>query len=378
MRGAWRFVADHYLVVAIGGALALIWANTDPERYFRFANACAFAVNEIGMALVLAFLAQEVVEAGLPGGSLHPFSRAIVPLIGGVGGTVGAAIAYFAYLALGDEQILARGWPVSGAADLIVALAVARAIFGRGPAVAVAVIIALTSDVIGLLIISGQHLVAHVHPAAAVLVVIGAGVAALLRRHGVVSSTPYVVLGGTLSWLGCYWSGIQPVLSLLPIVPFLRHAPRDLTILDEDQPEHHTATHFESAFEAPAQVIAFLFGLVNVGIGLRGLDTGTWAVAVASLVGRPAGTLMAITVATLAGFKLPRRTGWKEAVVAALASAPTAVYGVLMAVSIFPVGPLLVQTKLGAIATVIGLLPAFAAARLLSVGRFAVGGMRHP
>jgi len=378
MRRAWRFVADHYLVVAIGGALALIWANRDPERYFGFANACAFAVNEIGMALVLAFLAQEVAEASLPGGSLHPFSQAIVPLVGGVGGTVGAALAYFAYLALGDEHILARGWPVSGAADLTVALAVARAIFGRGPAVAVAVIIALTSDVIGLLIISGQHLVAHVHPAAAILVVIGTGVAALLRRRGVVSRAPYVVLGGTLSWFGCYWSGIQPVLSLLPIVPFLRHAPRDLTLRHEDQPEHHTATHFESVFELPAQVIAFLFGLVNVGIGLRGFDTGTWAVAVASLVGRPAGTLMAIMAATLAGLKLPRRTGWKEAIVAALASAPTALYGVLMSVSIFPVGPLLVQTKLSAIATVIGLLPAFAVARLLSVGRFAVGAMRNP
>jgi hypothetical protein len=42
-----------------------------------------------------------------------------------------------------------------------------------------------------------------------------------------------------------------------------------------------------------------------------------------------------------------------------------------------PYRPLLVQTKLGAIATVVGLLPAFAAARLLSVGRFAVGEMRR-
>jgi NhaA family Na+:H+ antiporter len=377
MTRVWRFIADHYLVVPVGGALALVWANTDPETYFRFANACAFAVNEIGMALVLAFLAQEVVEAALPGGSLYPFTRAVVPLIGGVGGTVGAAIAYFAYVAIRDEQVFARGWPVSGAADLIVALAVARAIFGRSPVVAMTVIIALTSDVIGFLIISPQHLVAHVHPTAVVLILLGIGVAALLRQRSVVSSWPYLVVGGSLSWCGCYWSGVQPVLSLLPIVPFLRHAPRDLTVRHDEQPEHRTTTHFESVFEAPAQVIAFLFGFVNIGIGLRGFDTGTWAVVVASVVGRPVGTLVAIGTGTLVGLKLPRRTGWKEAVVAALASAPTAVFGVLFAVSIFPVGPLLVQTKLGAVATVIGLLPAFAAARLLNVGRFAVGEMRH-
>jgi Na+:H+ antiporter, NhaA family len=373
----WRFVADHYLVVPVGGALALVWANTDPETYFRFANACAFAVNEIGMALVVAFLAQEVVEAALPGGSLYPFTRAAVPLIGGVGGTVGAAIAYFAYVALGDEHALARGWPVSGAADLIVALAVARAIFGRSPAVAMAAIIALSSDVIGFLIISPQHLVAHAHPIAVVLILLGTGVAALLRQRGVVSSWPYLVIGGSLSWCGCYWSGVQPVLSLLPIVPFLRHAPRDFAVRHDEQAEHRKMTHFESVFEVPAQIIALLFGFVNIGFRLRGVDTGTWAIASASLVGRPIGTLAAIGAATVIGLPLPRGTGWKEAVVAALAAAPTAVFGVLFAVSIFPVGPLLVQTKLGAMATVIGLLPAFAAARLLSVGRFAVGEMRH-
>ena len=51
MTRAWRFVVDHYLLVPIGGALALIWANTYDESYFRFASACAFAVNESGMAL---------------------------------------------------------------------------------------------------------------------------------------------------------------------------------------------------------------------------------------------------------------------------------------------------------------------------------------
>ena len=371
MTRAWRFVADHYLLVPVAGAVALVWANTYPDSYFRLADGSAFAVNEIGMSLALAWLAQEVVEAALPGGTLYPFSRVVVPLIGGIGGTVGAAAAYFGYLALGDERLLARGWPVSGAADLIVAIAVARAIFGRGPAVTMAVVIALTSDVIGFLTISGQHPVAQVHPEAAMLVAFGIGVAALLRRRRVVSNWPYVIVGGTLSWLGCYWSGVQPVLSLLPIVPFLPHAPRDLTVLHDHERSHRRPTHFESAFEVPAQIIVFLFAFVNVGIGLRALDTGTWAIAIASLVGRPIGTLAAIGVAMLAGLKLPRATGWRETVVAALASTPIGLFGVLVSVSIFPVGPLLAQTKLGAIATVIGLLPAFAAARLLSVGRFA-------
>ena len=371
MTRAWRFVVDHYLLVPIGGALALFWANTYAESYFRLASASAFAVNEIGMAIGLAYLAQEVVEAALPGGSLYPFSRAAVPIIGGIGGTVGASLAYVGYLALGDEQILTRGWPIPGAADLVITLAVARAIFGGGAAVTMALVFALTSDVIGLIIISSQHLVARVHPAAVLLIVAAVAVAAFLRHRRVVSSWPYIACAGTLSWFGCYWSGVQPVLSLLPIVPFLRHAPRDLAQPRDHPSRHLSPTHFESAFEAPVLVIVFLFGLVNVGIPVRGVDTGTWAVAVASLAGRPIGTVAAIAIATLAGLHLPRGTGWKHALVGALAAAPTLIFGVLFAVSIFPVGPLLVQTKLGAIATAIGLLPAFAAARLLRVGRFA-------
>src|SRR5579864_4934268 len=119
MRAAWRFAVDHYLLVPVGGALALVWANTYADSYFRLAQALALLVNDVGMALVLAYLAQEILEAALPGGALYPFGRLVVPVIGGVGATIGASLAYLGYLAGGDEQILSRGWPIPGAADLV-------------------------------------------------------------------------------------------------------------------------------------------------------------------------------------------------------------------------------------------------------------------
>ena len=113
-----------------------------------------------------------------------------------------------------------------------------------------------------------------------------------------------------------------------------------------------------------------LFAFVNFGIGLRGFGTGTWAVMAASLIGRPLGIVAAIAVAQLVGQGLPVHMDWKIAAVTALAAAPTLTFGVLIAVSVFPVGPLLVETKLGAVGTIIGVLAAFGAARLLRVGRF--------
>jgi hypothetical protein len=119
------------------------------------------------------------------------------------------------------------------------------------------------------------------------------------------------------------------------------------------------------------QGVAFLFGLVNAGVLLRGFGTGTWAVLTASLVGRPAGILAAVGIAVGAGLPLPRHIGWKELIVMALAAAPSLAFGLFFAAAVFPDGPLLIETKMGAIASAAGVLLALAAARLLSVGRFA-------
>jgi hypothetical protein len=45
-------------------------------------------------------------------------------------------------------------------------------------------------------------------------------------------------------------------------------------------------------------------------------------------------------------------------------------FGLLFAPAVFPLGPLLIETKMGAIATAAGALLAIAAARELHVGRY--------
>ena len=42
-----RFVMDRFLLLPLGAAIAIVWANTASESYFRFAHALAFPVNEI-------------------------------------------------------------------------------------------------------------------------------------------------------------------------------------------------------------------------------------------------------------------------------------------------------------------------------------------
>src|SRR5688572_7040894 len=104
--GVVRFVLDRFLLLPLGAAVALLWANLAGESYFRLAHALAFPVNEIGMGLFLALIVQETIEAVMPGGALHTFRRWGTAAIGAAGGLAGAALTYAAYVSLAHEQVL--------------------------------------------------------------------------------------------------------------------------------------------------------------------------------------------------------------------------------------------------------------------------------
>ena len=166
-----RFVAEHYLVVPIGTVIAIVWANTYASSYFQFAHTLLFAVNDVGLAFGFAFLAQEVVEATLPGGTLHPWRRAMLPVVAAVGGVIGATAVYEAYILSGDELNLLPGWPIACAIDIAFCYFIAASIFRRGAAVSFLLLLAIASDAIGLAIVSYRYPTLAVHPAAAALVI---------------------------------------------------------------------------------------------------------------------------------------------------------------------------------------------------------------
>ena len=95
--GVLHFVSGYYLLLPIGAAVALLWANTAPESYFTVARLLAFPVNSIAMVFFFGLLAQELLEETIPGGALHHRRRWPVPLIAAAGGTLGAAAAYTAW-----------------------------------------------------------------------------------------------------------------------------------------------------------------------------------------------------------------------------------------------------------------------------------------
>jgi NhaA family Na+:H+ antiporter len=365
-----RFVSDRFLVVPLGAGIALIWANAEPVSYFTFSQRLAFLVNEIGMAFFFALLAQEVAEAVMPGGALHSWRRWTMPIAAAIGGMIGAAAVYLAYVSWQYEDSLSSAWPIACAIDATATYYLLRAIMPRSGAVPFALLLAIATDTIGFLIVAPRHLVLQTRVGGAALIIIAIGLAAAMRALRVRLFSLYFLLPGTIAWVAFYWEGLHPAFALIPIVPFLPHEPRDVNIFAE-QPDDDAVHHAEHEWALLVQPIVFMFALVNTGVVLRGYDTASWAIFAAELLGRPIGILGAVALALAAGLHLPRRVGWRELLIVAFATSSGLSIGLFFATGLLGTGPVLAAVKIGIIASTSAVFVAVAAARALKVGTFA-------
>jgi Na+:H+ antiporter, NhaA family len=183
---------------------------------------------------------------------------------------------------------------------------------------------------------------------------------------------PFLLGAGSVSWCALYWSGLHPALALVPIVPFLPHAPRDPGFFVDARPTDRDAlSQFEVWWRSPAQVALFFFGLVNAGVPLHALEPGTLGIPIAVILGKPLGVLVAAGTALAVGLHLPHRVGWRELIVVGLTAAIGFSIGLFFCASLLPPGQLRSETGMGVLLSLAGAPLALATAKLLRVGRFA-------
>jgi len=371
-----RFALEHLLLLPLGAAIALVWANTAAESYYRVTFAIAFAVNDVAMAFFFALMTKEVVEATAPHGVLHPARRAWLPVIASIGAAVVPALLYiYAVDIFLEEPMLSVGWPVTLATDLAVSYFTARLIFGLHPAIPLLLLLGISSDALGFLALALFNPLQERHFLAGGLTIVVAIILAFgLRRAGVKSFWPYIVVAGSVSWYGFYFGGLQPALALVPIVPFLPHAARDPGFfVDAESSARDALSQFDVFWRYPVQVALFFFGLVNAGVPLHALEPGTWGVPIAVLVGKPVGTLVGVGAALAVGLHLPHRIGWREILVVSFTAAIGFSFGLFIATALLPAGQLRSETSMGVLLTLLGIPLAFLTASVLRVGRFGSG-----
>jgi NhaA family Na+:H+ antiporter len=367
-----RFALEHLLLLPLGAAIALVWVNTWPESYFRATFAIAFVVNDVAMTFFFALMTKEVIEATAPNGVLHPWRRAWLPIIAALGASAVPAVLYAYVVAWLEEPMLRMAWPVACATDIAVAYLLARLIFPRHPAVPFLLLLAIASDVLGFL---GLAVVNPVEDrrlfAGSLMLAAAIAVAFGMRRIGLRSFWPYVLVAGPLSWFALYWAGLHPALALVPVMPFLPHAARDPGFFVDAQPSARDAlSRFEIWWKYPVQVTLFFFGLVNAGVPLQALELGTLGLPIAVIVGKPLGVLLGVAIALGLGFHLPARVGRRELVVGGFIAAVGFSIALFLSSALFPPGQLQSETNMGALLALVAAPLALAMARLLGVGRF--------
>jgi hypothetical protein len=170
------YVLDNTLLLVIGAAAGLLWANLHAESYQRFVHTVLlsnapfgnttpsgvrvldlhFLAKDILMAFFFALAGKEIWEATHPGGAFHNPRHAGVPLLATLGGMVGPAGLYLlGALMLGQLPALARGWAIPCATDIAFSYMVARRIFGKThPAIPFLLLLAIADDFGGLLILA--------------------------------------------------------------------------------------------------------------------------------------------------------------------------------------------------------------------------------
>lgn len=389
-RGPIKFLLENSLVLIIGAVVALIWANFDHESYDRLVHLPLFEnnflgtlhdghrvitlhylVNDLLMALFFAIAGKEVWEATLPGGSLSNPRKAASPLIATLGGAiVPAGIFLVGAKMVGQFAELSQGWAIPVATDIAFSYMVARLVFGaRHPAIPFLLLLAIADDAIGLVVLAIFYPQEELQLGWLLLSALGVLIGLVMRRKGVHSFWPYLLLAGGLSWLGFAKSGIHPALGLLPIIPTMPHAHVDAGLFDwKEMMKTDTLNRFEHWWKNPVELILGAFGLLNAGVVVGAISSPTYLILIALLLGKPIGIWLFGMIAVKGlGFKLPDGMKARDLVVLGCAAGIGFTVSLFVASVAFDAGAIQDAAKMGALLSFAGVIMTFAAGKLFGV-----------
>lgn len=369
-----RFIIDNSLLLLAGAVVALVWANLDNASYGRVAHALHFVVNDIGMVFFFALAAKEVVEAMLPGGALSSPRQAALPMLAAVGGMLAPAGIFVAAAVASGHADVARGWAIPCATDIAFSNLVARMIFPRtSPAIPFLLLLAIADDALGLIVLAIFYPSGPLTFVRLLLFMIPALAAAwLMRRRKVASFWAYLAVPGVLSWIGLYVGGIHAALALVPIIPFMPAASRDLGLFHPREARRSdTLNRFEHTWRLPVQFILFFFGLANAGVPLSSVGAPTWLVLGGLLLGKPIGIVVMARLGEFAGLRRAAGLDWQSLCVLSLAAGIGFTVALFFATAAFAPGVVLDQAKMGALLSFLAAPLALLLARALGLRRTA-------
>lgn len=316
-----------------GVVLAVVWANLAPESYHHIVHTpiigehinLHWLVNDVFMVFFFAIAGVEIVNSLSPGGALNPVRKAVTPLMATAGGVVGPVVVFFILNSVMGSPEYSNGWGITTATDIALAWLLARIIFGANhPAVSFLLLLAVVDDGIGLAIIAIFYSdpSCPTEPFWLIMVIFAIFIAYIFKKRGILSYWPYILIAGTISWIGMYNSHLHPALSLIFIIPFLPSAGESVPSHSAHGVDDAVCCSALSKFEE--QVSPFVdfgllfFGLTNAGVEFAAISSLTWIILIAIVLGKTVGISLFTYLALLLQFKLPEGMNKRDVIMAGL------------------------------------------------------------
>ena len=265
------------LVLLIAAIIALIISNSEfSELYFTTLDKYLFVginnfglklsvhhwINDLLMAIFFFFVTLEIKREFIQG-ELSNLKKALLPIIGAVGGMMVPALVYL-WINFGNTETL-NGWAIPSATDIAFSLGILSLLGSRVPIslkiflTALAIIDDLGAILIIAFFYSGDLSISYLS-----LILVSYIFLLILNKYGVKKFVPYLIIGAFM-WYFTYKSGIHATIAGVLLASTIPHRAKDKGFSLLIKLEHAISPYV-------AFIIMPIFAFANAGVSLQGLS----------------------------------------------------------------------------------------------------------
>ena len=310
------------LVLLIAAIIALVISNSNfSELYFTTLKQYLFIgvndfglklsvhhwINDLLMAIFFFFVTLEIKREFIQG-ELANIKKALLPIIGAVGGMVVPALVYIAINFENTETL--NGWAIPSATDIAFSLGILSLLGSRVPIslkiflTALAIIDDLGAILIIAFFYSGDLSISYLS-----LILISYIFLLILNKLGIKKFLPYLIIGSFM-WFFTYKSGIHATIAGVLLATTIPHRIKDKDFSLLIKLEHAISPYV-------AFMIMPIFAFANAGVSLEGLSLSSLlqpvplGILLGLFVGKQVGVMIFSFIAVKTGAaQMPDKSSW--------------------------------------------------------------------
>jgi len=310
------------LVLLIAAIIALIISNSNFSNfYFSTLEQYLFIginnfglklsvhhwINDLLMAIFFFFVTLEIKREFIQG-ELSNIKKALLPIIGAVGGMVIPALVYVV-INFGNTETL-NGWAIPSATDIAFSLGILSLLGSRVP---ISLKIFLTAlaiiDDLGAILIIAFFYSGDLNISYLSLILISYILLLVLNKFGIKKFTPYLIIG-TFMWFFTYKSGIHATIAGVLLASTIPHRIKNKDFSLLIKLEHAISPYV-------AFMIMPIFAFANAGVSLEGLSLSSLlqpvplGILLGLFIGKQVGVMIFSFVAVKTGAaQMPDNSSW--------------------------------------------------------------------